>query len=216
MNQGFVSPELIQVANEILHWAEEFLSTENPLLKRPYGSQEICPFVKPSIKSNYFYMAFHPEVNAGSVEPIADIMLEYINTFKNTHPFKPSEQLKKTLLVIFPGIPKDQTYVLDAVHRLIKTKFVEQGLMVAQFHENCDETSVHNKKLKVNTAPHSFMAIRYMAIHDILFLKSHDTPEWFDEYNRRFGDIFRDPEKLDQHTMPLKDFYIEAKKKFSR
>ncbi|MCF2437133.1 hypothetical protein LV779_36065 [Streptomyces thinghirensis] len=59
------------------------------------------------------------------------------------------------------------------------------GLMIAQFHEKCEEKAARNPAFEVSHAPVPMMAVRSMAIHDVLFLA--DRREWFEEYASRFG-----------------------------
>ena len=212
MNNAFLSPRYMKIANEILEWAQTYLMAESPQVKRPSGSQEVCPFVAPSIENDSFYMAFHPEVNGQRDEPIQHIMSDYINQFKETPPFEPSEKLKKALLVVFPEIPKERTYVLDIAHTKIKTKFVQAGLMVGQFHQNCDERGVYNRAFRISLSPYPLMGVRHMAIHDIIFLR--DNEEWFKAYNIRYGERFREPDKLEDYNRPLVGMYLDAKGKF--
>lgn len=212
MNNAFISPRYLQIANELLEWANTYLATDCPHINRPAGTQEVCPFVAPSIQNDSFYMAFHPEVNGQRDEPIGRIMIDYISEFKETPPFDPAERLKKSLLVIFPDIPPERTYVLDFVHAKIKTKFVNSGLMVGQFHHNCDERGVHNRGFRVSISPYPLMAIRHMAPHDIIFLK--DNEEWFNAYNIRYGEKFKQPDKLDDYNRPLLGPYLQAKERF--
>jgi hypothetical protein len=51
-----------------------------------------------------------------------------------------------------------------------------------------------------------------MAIHDIIFLK--DNEEWFKAYNNRYGELFREPNKLEDYTKPLVAPYLDAKGKY--
>lgn len=212
MNNAFISPRYLQIANELLEWAHTYLVAENPHIHRPAGTQEVCPFVGPALKNDSFYMAFHPEVNGQRDEPIGRIMLDYISEFKETPPFDPAEKLKKSLLVVFPEIPPERTYVLDFAYAKIKSKFVQAGLMVGQFHENCDERGIHNRGFRVSTSPYPLIAVRHMAPHDIIFLK--DNEEWFNAYNIRFGEKFRQPDKLEDYQRPLLGPYLEAKERF--
>lgn len=185
---------------------------ENPNIQRSIGSQEVCPFVSSSIENDSFYMTFHPEVNGQRDEPIGHIMYGYINEFKETPPFEPCERLKKALLVIFPEIPPQRTYVLDIVHAKIKTKFVQAGLMVGQFHQHCDERGVYNRGFHVSISPYPLIAIRHMAVHDIIFLRNNE--EWFKAYNIRYGEKFREPDKLEDYNKPMLGIYLEAKERF--
>src|SRR5262245_7670254 len=86
MNRAFLSPSLLKAANEVLQWAEEFLTRENKDLHRPRGSQSICPFVSPSIKHDSCYMVMHPEINQDHCDEqvIEQVLLSYIPTFEES------------------------------------------------------------------------------------------------------------------------------------
>ena len=115
-------------------------------------------------------------------------------------------------MVIFPEIPPAETTVLDIVHNNVKSAFVHDGLMVAQCHARCDGRSVHNSGLKVYTSPHALMAIRNMALHDILFLQESEA--WFASFDQRFGSRFKDVGQLDDYEQPLVPIYQRAKARF--
>ena len=48
----------VEVANTALPWAGEYLSTPNKQMRRTHSGppEAVCPFAKPSIDSNRFYM----------------------------------------------------------------------------------------------------------------------------------------------------------------
>jgi heptaprenyl diphosphate synthase len=58
------------------------------------------------------------------------------------------------------------------------------------------------------------MAIRHMALHDILFLG--DEESWFAAYDQRFGSRFKEPEKLEDFEKPMVDVYRRARARFVR
>jgi hypothetical protein len=204
------------MAAEIVHWMEGFLVTATPMMKRSRESngEPICPFAKPCLDHNALYLSFHHEVNGKCADHIASVMLECRKPFRCEPPYDLTEHHKKALLVIFPEIPVGEGAVLDVAHDLIKTQFVQDGLMVTQCYPRADGRSVHNTALRVYAAPHCFMAVRYMALHDILFVEENET--WFGAYDQRFGIRFREPEKLDDHETPLLNVYRRAKARFVR
>lgn len=58
-------------------------------------------------------------------------MLSYREPFKKATPFQQEERLKKALLVVFPGVPAEETEVLDLAHAAVKSHFVRDGLILA-------------------------------------------------------------------------------------
>ena len=211
MKHSVLTPEMIRISNEILDWAVNYLAADNENIKRPRGSQSICPFVKPSIDNNTFLFAFHPEVNGTSENHLEELMLSYIETFKKTGPFRSGDTYKKTLIVVFPNIPNDDSCILDVVHKMVKDKYVENDLMIGQFHPNCDDRGVYNRRFKVSIAPYCLFSIRQMALHDILFLGG--KKEWFLAFNAKFGQKFKKGE-LDENTNHLEEYYLMAKRKY--
>jgi heptaprenyl diphosphate synthase len=186
------------------------------MMKRSPNSagEAICPFAQAVLDENALYMEFHREVNGKSADLIESIVLGCREPFKKTTPFNEKDRLKKALLIIFPEIPASETCVLDIVHANIKSACVHDGLMVAQCHMRCDGRSVHNPALKVYTSPYPLIAMRHMALHDILFLQ--DNESWFASYDLRFGARFREPEKLEDFERPLLDTYRRAKARLLR
>jgi hypothetical protein len=213
---AFFSNADIPVAFEVLAWVQSFLVEPNPMMKRSPKSagEPICPFAKAVLDENALYMAFHHEVNGKSAELIESIVLGYREPFKQTTPFHESDRLKKALLIIFPEIPPRETGVLDIVHANIKSACVHAGLMVAQCHARCNGVSVHNPALKVYTSPYPLIAMRHMALHDILFLQ--DNESWFASYDLRFGARYREPDKLEDFEKPLLDIYRRTKARLIR
>jgi hypothetical protein len=212
----FFSNADVPVAFEVLAWAQSFLVEPHPMMKRSSNTEgePICPFAKAVLDENALYMAFHREVNGKSAEAIESIVLNHREPFKKTTPFHESDRLKKALLIIFPEIPARETGVLDVVHANIKSACVHDGLMVAQCHARCEGRSVHNPALKVYASPYPLIAMRHMALHDILFLQ--DNESWFAAYDLRFGARFREPEKLEDFEKPLLDLYRRAKARLLR
>ena len=209
-----LSPSLLKLANEVLQWANEFLIPESEHMHRPHGSQSVCPFVGSSLDHDCFFMVFHPEINQYSGQVIEQLLVNYIASFRQLGPFEPGDKLRKALLVVFPSIPEKQTRLLDRAHATLKTKFVDAGLMIGQFHQHCDVPSVYNRNFMVSRSPVPLMVIRHMALHDILFLAENEA--WFQAYNVQYGHRFNEPDKIEGYNKHLIEYYLKAKEKFMR
>jgi hypothetical protein len=209
-----LTPRNLQIANELMQWAREYLMSEHELMKRPAGKQTVCPFARASLENNSLYMEFYDEVAGHSEEQIERIMLDCIPRFLRLGPFAENDKLKKALLIVFPNLPDNQSSVLDIAHANIKSEFVQQGLMAGQFHPKCDERCIYNPAFKVSVAKYPLMAVRHMALHDILFLGNN--PDWFNHYNLRYGHRFNHPETLEDYNTHLVRYYEDAKRRFLR
>jgi heptaprenyl diphosphate synthase len=173
MNPGILTPRQLKIATELQDWSFQYLVSDNPNIQRPApSSQATCPFVAGSLENNSYYMAFHPEINGQNEQLIEQIMLGYIEQFIALQPTEPSKLLLKALLVVFPELSKGDAHILDIVHPRIKANFVKEGLMVGQFHPNCNERGIHNRAYRVSVSPYPLIAMRHMALHDIVLQRS--------------------------------------------
>jgi hypothetical protein len=205
------------MASEIIRWAQDFLVPANAGMVRTFSGHAtlgpVCPFVAPAIENDSLYLAFHPGITGYLVEDIGTVLESYLAAFESMRPFGQRERNLKAFLVVFPDIPVRDHRVLSVVARTYKTKFVTQGLMVAPFYPSCQDKSVH-VDLYTSQAPHPFIAIRQMEMHDILFLGGKE--EWFKAYDLHYGERFKEPEKLEAHHKPLLPLYLDAKKKYKK
>jgi len=199
----------LKAAGEIMGWIETFIAQPHPQMTRPgHASQVVCPFAQAAIDDDSLLMEFRHEVRGDDEPMIEQIVRDYIPAFKRMGSFRPGANALKTLLLVFPNLPDDCTPVLDTVQEMVKDEYVNNGLMLAQFHKHCTEHSVHNRGLMVGQSPRPFIAIRYMALHDILFLT--EKREWFLEYTARFGEKFRRPDDIPEDERHLVAFYRKA------
>ena len=129
-----------------------------------------------------------------------------------SHDVLDSEDLIRASLIVFPNLPEKSGGMLDALHQGIKDVFIENRLMVAQFHPSCDQRGIYNAGWKSQQSPIPLLAIRHMQIHDILFIG--DNRDWFDRYNIEFGHKFKEPKTLDDFEKRFLSAYETARKKF--
>ncbi len=161
-------------------------------------------------------MAFAYDIDGsdrGQVEQAVERRVyEYMDEFLKVPILDEQDRLNKSLVMVFPSIPQEISEVIDSVHARVKTEFVRKGLMIGQFHQTCPEPAIHNRDFEVMRSPLPTFALRYMAVHDILFLNQKKI--WFDEYCLRFG------AKYELGQVSNKDGFVdmfnETKERFSR
>lgn len=213
MKNSFLTPSMLKIGGDVLAWSNKYLTKENEHIRRPNGSQVVCPFVKPTIDNDTYYITFAPEIIKGSIEEIEKITINNLKEFKELVPTGANSVYKKALLIVFNNLSNDDACALDRVHENIKDIFVSNGLMLGQFHANCNERGAYNPDFKVSIAPYPLFAIRSLAVHDILFLKEKRV--WFEAFDSLYGDRFNKG-KLDENTSYLKQFYLDAKEMYSK
>jgi len=202
-----ITPSMLKDAQEVVEWAQNFISKPHPCLGR---EGPICPFVWQSIKKNAFFMTFHYEVD-GNNEAIIYLMHYYRGFFLRCFTTSTPEGLYNSLLVVFPNISEEDAPVVDEVARELKTGFVQSGLMIGEFHPRSSIAAIRNSEFHPMVAPFPMLAIRNMASHDILFL--HQKKIWFDEFNARFGQLYQENKVSNQDG--LVDLYHAAKERYS-
>jgi hypothetical protein len=201
---NFATPTQIEHSWAILQWLETYIASPHGELGR---EGPICPFVPPALTRDSIYVTFHYE--ATSETDIIDILCRYVPIFISYDPVDEPENIYKTLLIAFPSIPDHETTVLDRVHTCVKTEFVQNGLMLGQFHPHCPEPAVRNPFFRISISPIPLVAIRHMAVHDILFVTQNEL--WFREYADRFS--WRYERKM-VHSPLFIDLFNDAKVRF--
>jgi heptaprenyl diphosphate synthase len=99
-----------------------------------------------------------------------------------------SNRTLHTVVAVLPELPRPLWSLLDEVQAELKPRLARRGMMLGQFHPDCPEPAARNPRFRVSRSPLPLLAIRRMALHDVLFL--HRDPALFAEYRRRFGDRY--------------------------
>jgi heptaprenyl diphosphate synthase len=213
MSRVLISPKEIEVGAQLLMWVKTHLMAEEEKIKRPFQQQTVCPFVEASLRKNSLFMVFHSEVIGGEVEPLANLVTSYIDPFIMDCGGIDAANSSKALLIVFPRLDLKHHHTLDVVHALTKSKMIENGLMIGQFHPHCRTPAIHNAEWRsVSVAPYPLIAIRHMVVHDILFLRNRRN--WFLHYHTRYGAKYARPHSLGRNNGYLVSIYNEAKRKF--
>lgn len=182
---------------EIMEWVKNFLAKPHPDLGR---NGPVCPFVPQSIKLNSIQMAV---IRAKNLEPqkIEDIVKNYRDIFLQMEPRNRKAGINKAFLLIFPDLDPDQASTLiDGVQKKLKPFFVEEGLMIGEFHKRTETRGLHNQNFYPLRSPIPLLAIRFMVEGDLPFLTNADNPnlriKYIEAYLRHFEKESKDETKL--------------------
>lgn len=162
----------------IATWAVEFLCVPHQQLGRR-GS--VCPYTKPSMDKNGFLLA-----SAGSEHDLRTIEAtvdDYRRWFIEL--LEQRERANRhllTILVLLPGLDRVDSGPLDALQDRLKDSFVREGLMVGQFHPNCEQSGLWNGDFRPLKAPTPLLAIRQMVASDLPFLVGAALSAYFDRF----------------------------------
>lgn len=179
---SLVNVEAVNALIKIKDWANNHLCNPHPELGR---KGHVCPYTLASIKKRHFWLSpysFKPT----TPEKICDVMFKYMESFLETQPKHTDERIFKTFVVVFHKMSFDETSLLiDYTHKILKPSFVENGLMLGQFHDNCNIGGVHNSNFMSLHSPIPLFVIRNMVVNDYMFL--NDEQRFIDSYNKHFS-----------------------------
>jgi hypothetical protein len=176
---------LSDATEAVIHnWLKDYVSRPNDLIGR---SGAVCPFVLPSLRAGSLELRVRPVGPAPTSATISRMLLRALDEFDLIE-WGGSNLALRSLLVVMPDLAPEEYQLLDDAHVEVKPAAVHRGMMIGQFHPLCQEPAARNPEFPVNQSPVPLVAIRPMALHDILFLTGEKA--WFDEYRQRFGSHF--------------------------
>lgn len=153
----------------ILDWARQYLTRPHESLGRK-GS--VCPFVQASLDRRKFYLTVFPGRPADPAD-VAAAMLPYRDWFLELAPRGQGMAQLTTILVLFPDLrPEDVDQVIDGSQESLKSDYVDQGLMIGEFHDGPpDKGGLWNPDFRPLRSPVPLLAIRHMVPTDFAFLR---------------------------------------------
>lgn len=176
-----MSPERDSPQAELAHWLKEYVCRPHPELGRDGA---VCPFVEPAARSETLVVRTRTGLAGAGHEHVRALVRDLARTFRATRWARTNPNLHAMVLLL-PDLAQPQWRHLDAVQAELKTELAGEGLMLGQFHPECPEPAARNPDFMVSRSPVPLLAMRNMALHDVLFL--HHDPEMFAHYRSRFG-----------------------------
>lgn len=187
MTQGQKIDEVLESVNL---WMSDYISAPHPEIGR---QGPICPFVAPSRKNRTMELRIRFVGNSPTIELIEEIGRSSLKEF-DLISWQGRNPMLRAMVIAMPDLAPEDTPLLDEAQVRIKSEFVENGLMVGQFHQNCTVPAARNEGFAVSKAPVPVLAIRKIALHDIFFLS--ERKEWFEKYREEFGHFYN-PEQAE-------------------
>lgn len=183
---------------EITTWVKGFLAKPHPDLGRP---GPVCPFIPRALKLNTISLAV---IRTQDLEQpqIEAIVKHYRDLFLQSEPQSGESALYKSLLLVFPDVQEAEAPTLiDGVQQNLKPFFVEEGLMIGEFHPRNQTPGLHNSHFRPLRSPVPMLAIRFMTESDLPFLQRlTDEPQlrihYLEAYLKRLGTVIQDEKKL--------------------
>ena len=145
--QGTVPPPESVHLRQIATWAVDFLNAPHDELGR---SGSVCPYTAPSMASNSFLLAWAGDKDARSIESTVD---RYRQWFMELENLGGKRARLLTIVVVLPNFDRMDSAPLDTLQRRLKDAFVDEGLMVGQFHPHSAEPGLWNEHFRPLRAP---------------------------------------------------------------
>lgn len=169
---------------KVSHWVTDFLAKSNAGLGR---TGAVCPYVQYSNEHKFFKIGVFEHL-APKQHVIIDLIRELKNLFIAMEPVNEKEKKFKAITILFPNLKNDEIPdIIDGVQLLLKPEFVQQGLMIGQFYENCQQGGLRNADFRPLQSPVPLIAIRHMVETDWPFLAGDPLLE--KAYETNFGKI---------------------------
>ncbi|HKS45790.1 MAG TPA: hypothetical protein VJT49_11895 [Amycolatopsis sp.] len=162
-------------------WLTDYISRPNNSIGR---TGPVCPFVSPSRRAGSLEIVVRPVGPDPDLAHVTDLLWAGLDEFHHVE-WKGSNPALRSLIVVLPDLDEAACQLLDDAHHAVKPIAVRRGMMLGQFHPRCAEPATRNADFPVSRSPVPLVAIRSMALHDVLFL--HQQQGWFAEYRRLFG-----------------------------
>ncbi|MFD8087938.1 DUF6875 domain-containing protein [Kitasatospora sp. NPDC059722] len=164
---GAERPEVARV----LAWSRAFLTASHPDLGR---TGPVCPYTQPSLRRGLFHIATIEGQDDGDLPALVAGLRTWYDTLLDGLT-EESERELLTILLLLPHLDPADSTALDELQRKAKDDFVEQGLMIGQFHPVCEEGGLWNPAFRPLRAPVPLLAVRKLLVFDLPFLTGDET-----------------------------------------
>ncbi|MCX4241504.1 DUF6875 domain-containing protein [Paraliomyxa miuraensis] len=168
------------VLGEVARWTVDYLCRTHEDLGR---SGDVCPYTQVAMREGLLYSAVCHVFDADPRPSMNAVMMQTMKDFESRPPRMGAKAGLKAMLVLFPSLEGEW---VDDVQLSLSQTFVERGLMIGEFHAECEKPGLHNQEFKPLRSPIPLLAVRNMMLTDLAFLKDSDAK--LKCYLKRFGD----------------------------
>jgi hypothetical protein len=166
-------------------WVDDFVTQANPDLGR---TGMVCPFVPEATRRDLLqYFVVPVALPPGMQEEASDddyvavmepAILRLRDQFIATRITDPKIRLLHSYLMVFRGLdldPEREALLIEKIQRRLKPRFVEEGLMIGEFHPLSNAIGLRNPEFRPLRSPIPLLSIRNMVEIDFAFLsRSYD------------------------------------------
>jgi len=171
--------EDLEVLGTMLCYVREFLAKTHPDVGR---GGPVCPFIPKALKLDCLYL----QVSRGRTRHEVRRAVEDAKAaFGGLKPNTGNMRFFRAVVLVFPEVPiKNANSIIDGTQQELKDRFVQDGLMLGEFHLLNNAPGLRNANFFPLRAPYPCLAMRHMVPSDLPFLK--DKKEWTQAYLGQF------------------------------
>jgi hypothetical protein len=164
--------ENIDVLREAAAWVRNYLARPHPALGR---TGTVCPFAKPALVKDTVRVAVVRLTDSNKRAQIMEAVQYHLEAFVS-RAAQDGDRILHATLILFPDVSLEEApELIDRTKEELKTKFIQQGLMLGEFHPRNESPGLHNPEFKPLRSPIPMLAIRHMVPTDFVFL---NRPEY--------------------------------------
>ncbi|MET8833583.1 DUF6875 domain-containing protein [Micromonospora sp. NPDC004540] len=167
----------------VADWIKTFVAMPNNDLGR---GGPVCPFVGRAMERNTLWLAPERVADRG-VADVVQLVNDYKGRLLRADPVQGEAIAFKAIVVVFTDVSADRANDIlgDAqVAQLLKPSYTQDGVVIGEFHERNELSSVHNSAFQPFRSPVPFVLLRHADITDWkLYLSDED---WLGRWARRF------------------------------
>jgi hypothetical protein len=167
--------ENINALHDGLTWIRSYLARPHPQLGRQGA---VCPFAQTALDYDTIRIAVVRLRSDNKRAEILDAIKYHLAAFVSA-PGPSDEQVFHATLILFPDVSLEEAPdLIDRIKEELKPSFVQQGLMLGEFHRHNESPGLHNPDFKPLRSPIPILAIRRMVSTDFVFLNrsEYDDP----------------------------------------
>jgi hypothetical protein len=175
-----------------MRWIENFIMQPHPRLGR---AGVVCPYVKPCLDANIFYLSLAPMKQPERYDEIFRMMHTHARIFSRMEPRTgPLENLRVLMALVPNG--RDSVLSDPELSKRLKTEMMERNVTIGQFFPTLNPIKYVKSKFFPNQPPFCMYTMRTFIRSDWMFIQNE--PEWRQVYLDKFG---TPPERPKEFTL---------------
>ncbi|ELJ8717596.1 hypothetical protein RUK98_003280 [Vibrio cholerae] len=158
----------IENNNIVKDWMLNYVGEPNENINR---AGAICPFIKKAHNTGSIYFVQYDAKNQ-DFEEYRSRVFELISFYKDKELELPPEKKDLFSIIVIINNLSEENFpkFIDELHYSCRLNFMNEGLMLGEFHPHSRKPSARNENFNPLISPVPCFALRKITSHDILFI----------------------------------------------